>query len=120
MHSRIVKILTTLAGVLAVGEFVSAVIIAVENYRGSFALGGVVFGLLFLVGVWLLCSRRVTAGTVYIGILCLFEVVQFPGWARHNALDWAFQTIYALIALGGLATAVAVLVTRRRSSAVTI
>ena len=109
------KSLTLLAAVLAVGEFASAVIIAVENYRGSFAGGGVLFGVLFLVGVWLLRSRHVTTGTIFVGALCLFEVVVYPGLQRHNALDWVFGTVFALVALAGLATAIALLVARRRS-----
>lgn len=116
MHSRSLSTLSTLTGVLAVGEFVSAGIIAVENYPGSFAAGGVIFGILFLVATWLLRSRRVTAGTIFVGVLCLFEVVQYPGWDRRNALDWVFQSAYALVALAGLATAVAVLVSKRSTA----
>jgi hypothetical protein len=120
MHIPMKKTLTALAVVLAIGEFASAVIIAVENYRGSFAGGGVLFGVLFLVGAWLVRSRYVTAGTVFVGVLCLFEVVVYPGLARHDALDWVFGTGFAVVALAGLATAIALLVTRRRSPALTI
>jgi hypothetical protein len=115
MFGRTLTTLTVLSAVLAVGEFISAVIIAVESYRDSFAAGAVIFGVLFLIGTWLLRSGRVTAGAVLVGILCLFEVVSFPSFQRHNALDWAFQTVYAVVALIALATAVALLVSRRRS-----
>ena len=119
MRSRMLTSLTVLSIVLAVGEFISAVIIAVENYRDSLPAAGVVFGVLFLIGTWLLRTRRVTAGTVLVGILCLFEVVSFPGWQRHNGLDWAFQTVDVVLALAGLATAVGLFVARRRSPAMT-
>jgi hypothetical protein len=115
MSSRSLTTLTVLSAVLAVGEFVSAVIIAVESYRDSFAAGAVIFGILFLVGTWLLRTGKVTAGAVLVGVLCLFEVVSFPSFQRHNALDWVYQSVYAVVALIALGTAVALLVTRRRS-----
>jgi hypothetical protein len=115
MHDGTVARLTVLSAVLAVGEFISAVIISVESYRDSFAAGAVLFGLLFLVGAWLLRSGRVTAGAVLVGLLCVFEVASFPTFQRHNALDWVFQVVYALVALVALVTSVAVLVARRRS-----
>jgi hypothetical protein len=111
--------LTVLAGTLAGGEFVSAVIIWRENYRGSLPAAGIVFGILFLLGTALMRSRRVTFGAIYVGVLCLFEVVNYPTWQRHNALDWAYQTGYLIVSMAGLATAVALLVARRRSSSVT-
>ena len=36
------------------------------------------------------------------GVLCLFEVVSFSGWARHSALDWIYQTTFAVVSLAGL------------------
>jgi hypothetical protein len=118
MPGRTLKALTLLTAVLAVGEFISAVIIAVEDYHDSQPAFGVVFGVLFTVTTWLLRSGRLTAGTAIAGILCLFEVVSYPGWQRHNALDWAFQTAYATVALTALATAAALFVTRRRAATV--
>jgi hypothetical protein len=88
MHGRKVTVLTSLAGVLALGEFGSAVIIWLEKYPDSLPAAVVVFGLFFLLGAWLLRSGRVTAGTIFVGLLCLFEVVSFPGWTRRGVLDW--------------------------------
>ena len=114
MRNRTLTTLTALAGVLAVGSFVSAVIIAVESYRDSFPLGAAVCGVLFLIGVGLLRTQRVTAGTILVGALCLFEVLGFAGWQRHGALDWAFQTSYAVVSLAGLIAAIGAFVSRRR------
>jgi hypothetical protein len=119
MHTRIRNILTALAVLLGLGEFASAVIIKVEAYPDSFPAAAVAFGCLFLVGAWLLRGSRVTAGTVMVGILCLFEVVSFPGWTRHNALDWSTQIGFVVVSLAGLVTAIAVLVSSRRSLHVT-
>ena len=117
MHNRNARTLTLLAAALAIGEFASAVIIATENYRDSIPAFAVVFGVLFAVGVWVLRSGRVTAGSVIVGLLCLFQVVTFPSWQRHSAFDWAFQTSYAVVALAGLIAAIVVFAARRRSSA---
>lgn len=119
MHTRILNVLTALAVFLGFGEFASAVIIKVEAYPDSFPAAAVVFGCLFLVGAWLLRGSRVTAGTVLVGILFLFEVVSFPGWTRHNALDWTSQIGFAVVSLAGLVTAIALLVSNRRSLRVT-
>jgi hypothetical protein len=118
MQDGTVERLTVLSAVLAVGEFISAVIIAVESYRDSFAAGAVLFGLLFLLGAWLLRSGRVTAGAVLVGLMCVFEIVSFPTFQRHNALDWVYQVAYALVALIALVTSIAVLVARRRSGGI--
>ena len=88
MNDRKLTVLTTLAGVLAVGEFGSSIIIWQENRPGSLPLAAVVFGVFFLIATWLLRSGRVRAGAIFAGLLCLFEVVSFPGWQKHGALDW--------------------------------
>ena len=75
------------------------------------------FGVFFLLATWLLRSGRVTAGAIFVGVLCLFEVVSFSGWARHNALDWIYQTTFALVSLAGLIAAIAVLASRLRHRA---
>jgi hypothetical protein len=118
MNGRKVTVLTSLGGVLALGEFGSAVIIWLEKYPDSLPAAAVVFGLFFLLGAWLLRSGRVTAGTIFVGLLCLFEVVSFPGWTRRGALDWAYQGTFALVSLAGLIAAITVLTSRIRSSAV--
>ena len=117
MNGRKLTILTTIAGVLALGEFGSAVMIWLEKYPGSLPWGAVVFGVFFLLATWLLRSGRVTAGAIFAGILCLFEVVSFPGWTRHSALDWVYQSAFALASLAGLIGAIAVLASRLRHRA---
>jgi hypothetical protein len=110
-------VLTVIAGVLALGEFGSAVIIWLEKYPGSLPLGGAAFGVFFLLATWLLRSGRIVAGPIVTGILCLFEVVSFPGFARHNALDWIYQTAFAVVSLAGLIGAIVVLASRLRDRA---
>jgi hypothetical protein len=117
MNGRKLTVLTSIAGVLALGEFGSAIMIWLEKYPGSLPWGAAVFGVFFLLATWLLRSGRVTAGTVFVGILCLFEVVSFSGWARHNALDWVYQSTFAIISLAGLIGAIAVLAGRLRRRA---
>jgi len=117
MNRRKLSVLTAITGGLAVGEFGSAVIIWLENYPGSFWPAAIVFGVLFLLAAWLLRSGRVTAGAVLAGLLCLFEVVSFAGWTRHNALDWVYQTVFALLSAAGLIAVIAVLADRIRRRA---
>jgi hypothetical protein len=108
--------LTALAALLCVGEFGSSIVIWHENYPDSQPAFAVVFALLFLLGVWLLRRARVTAGTVLVGVLCLFEVVSISGWTRHNAFDWVNQIAFAVVSLVALGVAVALVVVRRRSA----
>ena len=117
MNGRKLTVLTTITGVLALGEFGSAVIIWLENYHGSFWPAAVAFGVFFLLATWLLRTGRVTAGAVFAGLLCLFEVVSFAGWTRHNTLDWAYQATFALLSVAGLVAVIAVLADRIRHRA---
>lgn len=117
MYGRKLTVLTAIAGILALGEFGSAVIIWLEKYPGSLPWGAVVFGVFFLLATWLLRSGRVAVGAIFVGILCLFEVVSFSGWARHSTLDWIYQTMFALVSLAGLIGAIAVLAGRLRHRA---
>jgi hypothetical protein len=92
MNSRKLTVLTIIAGVLALGEFGSALMIWLEDTGpAAGALLAVLFGLFFLLGAWLLRSRRVTAGTIFVGLLCLVEVAGVPTYTRHNAGDRVFQ-----------------------------
>ena len=113
MNSRKLTVLTALTVLLAVGEFGSAVIVGLgkDPWGAGFA---VLFGGLFLVATWLLRSGRVTAGAVFAGILCLFEIIEYPSWHRHGALDWTYQTAYAIVSLAGLMGVIVVLAERRR------
>lgn len=117
MNGRKLTILTAIAGILALGEFGSAVMIWLEKYSGSLPWAAVVFGAFFALGAWLLRSGRVAAGSIFVGVLCLFEVVSFSGWTRHNALDWVYQASFALVSLAGLIAAIAVLAGRLRHRA---
>jgi hypothetical protein len=112
--NRLVARLTTLTLVMAIGEFVSSVVIAVENYADAQPEFAVAFGVLFLVALWLLRSGRVTAGGSLAGLLCVFEVVSYPGWPKPTTFDWVGDTIYVLVALTTLVTAIAMFVSRRR------
>ena len=114
MNGRKLTVLTTITGILALGEFGSSIIIWRENYPGSLPLAAVVFGVFFLIAAWLLRSGRVTVGAIVAGVLCLFEVVSFPGWQKHGALDWTYDTVFALVALAGLIGATTVLAGRLR------
>jgi hypothetical protein len=116
MNARKLTVLTRLIEILAAGEFGSAVIIGLgkDPWGAGFAA---VFGLLFLLASWLLRSGRVTGGAIFAGILCLFEIVEFPSWHKHNALGWTYQSIFAVVSLAGLITAIAVLGTRLRRRA---
>ena len=117
MNSRKLTVLTIIAGVLALGEFGSALMIWLEHTGpAAGALLAVLFGLFFLLGAWLLRSGRVTAGTIFVGLLCLVEVAGVPAYTRHNAGDWVFQISYGLVSLAGLIGAIALLAGRRRSS----
>jgi hypothetical protein len=116
MNDRKLTVLTRIAVLLALGEAGSAVIIGLgrDPWGAGFA---VVAGLLFLLAAWLLRSGRVTAGAVFTGILCLFEVIEFPSWHKHGALDWAYQSIFAVVSLAGLIAAITVLAARLRTRA---
>lgn len=113
MNGRKLGVLTAIAGALALGEFGSAVIIGLgqDPWGSSFA---VLFGVFFLLAAWLLRSGRGTAGAVFAGVLCLFEVIEFPSWHKHDTLDWVYQSVFAVVALAGLIAVIAVLVARFR------
>jgi len=113
MNARKLTFLTALTGTLALAEFGSAVIIGLgkDPWGSSFA---VLFGGFFLLATWLLRSGRVGAGAILTGILCLFEVIEFPSWHKHDVLDWVYQSAVALVALAGLIAVIAVLTARFR------
>ena len=54
----------------------------------------VIFGVFFLIAAWLLRSGRIMAGAVFAGILCLFEILGYPSWYRHGALDWTYRDCF--------------------------
>ena len=116
MNDRKLTVLTAVTAILAFGEFASAVQIGV-GADGPDRAGwpfGVVFGVFFLVAAWLLRGGRITAGSVFAGVLCLFEVLSYPSWYKHSALNWTYDTAFALVSLAGLIGAVTVLAGRFR------
>ena len=117
MNGRTLTVLTMIAGVLAVGEFGSSVMIWKENYPGSMPLAAVVFGVFFLIAAWLLRSGRVRSGAIFAGLLCLFEVISYSSWQKHGALDWTYDSVFALVSLAGLIAAIIVLAARLRRRA---
>ena len=120
MNGRKLTVLTVIAGVLALGEFGTAVMIGLGEVGNDTATWpvGVVFGVFFLIAAWLLRRGRITAGAVFAGILCLVEVVTYPRWYKHSALNWTYETAFAVVALAGLIGAVTVLAGRLRRRAV--
>ena len=119
MNTRKLAVLTVITGILALGEFASAINIGLggdgpDRSGWPFA---VVFGVFFLIAAWLLRSGRITAGAVFAGILCLFEIVNYPSWYKHGALDWTYDTAVAVVSLAGLIGVIVVLAGRLRHRA---
>ncbi len=71
MNTRKLTVLTAIAGILALGEFGTAVMIGLGEVGNDTATWpvGVVFGAFFLIAAWLLRSGRITAGAIFAGIL---------------------------------------------------
>ncbi len=116
MNDRKLTVLTTLAAVLTAGEFGSAIEIGLgkDPWGAGFAI---IFGVFFGLATWLLRGGRVRAGAVFTGLLCLFEVLEFPSWHKHGALQWATDTAFAVVSLAGLIAAITVLAARLRRKA---
>ncbi len=111
--NRSPSILTKLALVMAVGECISAVVIAVENYADSAPEFAVLFAVLFFVGAWLLYKQRLIVGASLVGLLTVFEIVSFPSWQKHNAYDWVSDVVYAILAAVTLVFAIRTLLGER-------
>lgn len=116
MNGRKLTTLTAITAILALGNFAAAVQIGL-GMDGPDRSGWpfvAVFGAFFLVAAWLLRSGRVAAGATVTGILCLFEILHYPSWSKHGALDWIYDTAIAVVALAGLISVIAVLAARLR------
>jgi hypothetical protein len=74
------------------------------------------FGASFLLGVWLVRSGRVTVGAVLVGLLALFEVLNFPLWEKNGTADWIITLAFLVVSIAALAAAAVVLATRRRTT----
>jgi hypothetical protein len=121
MNGRTLTFLTAITGFLGLGEFGAAVLIGLGEYGPDKSGWPFVaaFGVFFLIAAWLLRSGRVTAGAIVAGLLSLFQILEFPGWYKHGALDWAYDTVVILASLAGLIGVVMVLAgrVRRRAAA---
>ena len=53
------------------------------------------------------------AGSILVGLLAAFEVVDYPSWTKHGTFDWIVDTTIAVVALAGICLAAVVLITRR-------
>jgi hypothetical protein len=104
---RVLLVIAVAAGLFefALAPFIDAPAIAV------------VFGVAFLTSaLWL--DRRPGAGPVVaLATLFLVELAALPTYPRESAGEWASQIAFGLLSAVGLATALAVLVTRRRAAA---
>lgn len=108
MTDRKLTTLTALAGLLAVGEIASAFTISSPGFAIAFAA-------LLAVGALLLWRRRVIPGAAVVGILTLFEVLNYPGWKKHGLGDWIWDSAFAAVAAVALVLAVAVLIGTARA-----
>ena len=107
---------TVVAGIgaaLCVAEVISFVQLAGRHGPNDYPFFALVFAALFALGALLIRWRRVGVGATLVGALAVFEVVDYPSWAKHGTLDWIFDTAIAVVALAGICLALAVLVTRR-------
>jgi hypothetical protein len=119
MNTGKLTALTAIAGILALAEFGSAIQIGLGG-DGPDHSGwpfGAAFGVFFLIAAWLLRRGRITAGAIFAGILCLFEILTYPSWYKHSALNWTYDTAFAVVALAGLIGAITVLAGRLRRRA---
>jgi hypothetical protein len=119
MNNRKLAALTVITGVLALGEFASAIQIGLGGDgpgRSGWPFAAA-FGVFFVIAAWLLRSGRVIAGAVFAGILCLFEILNYPSWPKHGALDWTTDTAVAVVSLAGLTSVIVVLAGRLRRRA---
>lgn len=120
MSNRLTTVLLALITALAIGEFISSIIIWRENYPDAQPWFAVAFGVLYLGALWLVRTGRTAGGAALSAVLFLFEVISFPSWEKHGTADWVFDSVYAALSLAGFLAAVAVLVTgisaRRRVS----
>lgn len=116
MNTRKLTALTVIAWILALGEFGSAIQIGLGGDgpdRSGWPFGAA-FGVFFVIVAWLLRRGRITAGAIFAGILCLVEVLTYPSWYKHSALNWTYDTVFAVVALVGLIGAITVLAGRLR------
>jgi hypothetical protein len=76
---------------------------------------GVIFAVLFAVGV-LLLRRGGRSGVILVGVLVFVEVAAWPTFKRHTTTDWIIQTPFLLLGLVGLAALAILLFHGRRGT----
>jgi hypothetical protein len=103
---------SVLVGVL-IGQAVCEVISIFVPPRAPIVIGAV-FGL-FFVGVAVLVRRERLAGSVLGALLGLFLLTQYPTWPKHNALQWAGESVAGALALAALVLSCALLIERLRT-----
>jgi hypothetical protein len=106
-------VLAGIGGSLCVAEVISFVELSQRGGPDNVPLFALGFAVLFALGAWLLRTGRTRTGAILVGLLATFEVVDYPSWAKDGAFDWIFDTTIAVVALAGMFTTIAVLVTRR-------
>jgi len=108
-NRSITSTLLVLAVVLGIGEFLDAFEVDTPGFA-------VLFGILFLVGAALVYRGLVTIGAIWIGLLALFEVLNYPMWEKSTAADKIITAAFLIVSLAALIVAVWCLVARRRSA----
>jgi hypothetical protein len=106
-------LLAGIGAALGVAELISTVQLWARGGPNSYPWFALGFAVLFGLGAWLLRTGRPVTGSILVGVLATFEVVDYPQWAKHGVLDWIFDTAVAVVALVGVGVAISVLVTRR-------
>lgn len=80
----------------------------------EFPAAALVFGALFLIG-WFLVRRGGMAGVIFVGVLCVVELIGLPFYAREDADDWIIQALVLVLSLTGIVAAILAL--RQRDEA---
>jgi hypothetical protein len=106
-------LLAVIGAALGVAELISTVQLWARGGQDSYPLFALGFALLFGLGAYLVRTGRAVTGSILVGLLATFEVVDYPQWAKHGVLDWIFDTAVAVVSLAGIGVAIALLVTRR-------
>jgi hypothetical protein len=116
MNGRKLTTLTVLTAVLGVGELANSIAIGLGKDPGGAGFSAA-FGVLFLVAAWLLRKSRITAGAILAGVLCLFELLEFPSWPKTSVGEWIVTSAFAALSVAGLISVIVVLAARMRRRA---
>jgi FtsH-binding integral membrane protein len=78
----------------------------------EFPVAAVVFAALFVVGWWIL-RRFGTAGVIFIGLLCIIELVGLLFYEREDADDWIVQALALVLGVVGVLAVIGALRQRK-------